>query len=363
MKTSNKKPNGYWTLTKCHEEALKYNTKRDFRKESSSAYVTAKREKWLSIICSHMMELQKPSNYWNNINNCKQEALKYKSRIEFENKASGAYDASLRNDWMDEVCSHMIPAGNRYKRMVYVYDNSVYVGLTFNENSRNYQHFHDIVKREKSPVYKKFKETNVNPVYIKITDYIDVFEAQIIEKETVNKYRNDGWIILNKVRTGGLGGGIILWTKENSLAVAKICNSISEVCDKYPGAYNAIRNNNWIIEAYSHMKILITYWTKESCIEDAKRYNTRTKWQYGGGGAYRYARIHGFLNECTTHMKTFSKPMGYWTKERCAEVAKLCLTKGEFKDRFISAYRKCLKNNWAIEICNHLIDRPSRRIY
>ena len=48
------KPSGYWTKEKCHEEALKYNTRGEFQKKSSTAYVKSRKEKWLDEICIHM---------------------------------------------------------------------------------------------------------------------------------------------------------------------------------------------------------------------------------------------------------------------------------------------------------------------
>ena len=45
MKT--KKPNGYWTKERCAEEALKYETKSEFQKNSGGAYRAALKHNWL----------------------------------------------------------------------------------------------------------------------------------------------------------------------------------------------------------------------------------------------------------------------------------------------------------------------------
>jgi hypothetical protein len=50
---SDKKPSGYWTIERCHEEALKYSTRSNFRRDSNS-YKAAQRNGWLDHICSHM---------------------------------------------------------------------------------------------------------------------------------------------------------------------------------------------------------------------------------------------------------------------------------------------------------------------
>lgn len=54
------KKRGYWTKEKCHEEALKYETKSDFQKFSKSAYSSARKNIWIDEICSHMNILVKP---------------------------------------------------------------------------------------------------------------------------------------------------------------------------------------------------------------------------------------------------------------------------------------------------------------
>ena len=40
------KPKGYWSKEKCFDEALKYETKREFQAKSSSAFVTCFKNKW-----------------------------------------------------------------------------------------------------------------------------------------------------------------------------------------------------------------------------------------------------------------------------------------------------------------------------
>ncbi|MCK9416704.1 hypothetical protein M0Q97_08625 [Candidatus Dojkabacteria bacterium] len=43
-----------WTKEKCQDEALKYNNKTDFRKNSRIIYDYSYRKGWLNEICSHM---------------------------------------------------------------------------------------------------------------------------------------------------------------------------------------------------------------------------------------------------------------------------------------------------------------------
>jgi hypothetical protein len=102
----NKKTVGYWTKERCQEEALKYKTRYEFQKNSGSAYYSAQKNKLLDEICSHMIDIKKPNNYWTK-EKCAEEALKYKTKSEFQKKSSGAYEATRRNIWLNEICQHM----------------------------------------------------------------------------------------------------------------------------------------------------------------------------------------------------------------------------------------------------------------
>ena len=89
-----------WTKDKCHEVALNYKTRIDFKKNSEGAYKAAQRMGWLDEICSHMIYKNNPSGYWTK-ERCREASLNYKNKEQFK-KAKGAFSASYRNDWLDE---------------------------------------------------------------------------------------------------------------------------------------------------------------------------------------------------------------------------------------------------------------------
>ena len=102
-----------WTLEKLVEVAAKFTTRGDFRKGASGAYQAARKRGLLDQICSHMAP-SKTGKKWNKAS-ITLEASKYSYRSDFENGSSGAYDAALRNSWLDEVCCHMSPKPRRRK--------------------------------------------------------------------------------------------------------------------------------------------------------------------------------------------------------------------------------------------------------
>jgi superfamily II DNA or RNA helicase len=93
-----------WDEKTIAEEALKYNRKVDFQKENASAYNAAVRLNILNDVCSHMQTM---FTYWTE-DEIKVEAKKYKSRKEFSKKSPRAYAKALKLNIIDKVCKHMI---------------------------------------------------------------------------------------------------------------------------------------------------------------------------------------------------------------------------------------------------------------
>ena len=96
----NKKPSGYWKEDTCKEEALKYKTKGEFAKKCHGAYKVACSKGWLNEY--HWLEQKKkPNNFWNK-NTCRREAMKYKSKGDFANGNSPAYNLARINGWLKD---------------------------------------------------------------------------------------------------------------------------------------------------------------------------------------------------------------------------------------------------------------------
>lgn len=193
-----------WSFEKCQELALKCNSRREFKKENKNAYYSAMYNGWLDKICAHMQYIKLPNRYWHNFENCKNEALKYESKSEFVRKKQHVYNISLKNGWIPEICKHMKPIGDRFNKCIYAYefpDNHVYVGLTHNIEIREKSRLRDI----DDAVTKHMNSSNLTPIRKQLTDYVFVDDAIRLEGEFLNKYIKDGWIPLNRAKTGGIG--------------------------------------------------------------------------------------------------------------------------------------------------------------
>ena len=244
----------YWTKERCQEVSTTCKTRSEFKKYKG-AYESCRINGWLDDVCNHMLELKKVSGYWTK-EKCSEESIKYNTKIDFQNYSPVAYKKSLKNKWIDDICKHMIKIGDRKHKCIYSYefsDNSVYVGLTYNTTKRINGHENDI----NSCVYKHIEKTNISPIFNQLTDYIDVDYAIKMEGEYVEKYKNDGWCILNKAKTGSIGGCPIKWTKEKCLEESLKYNTKKELRKANKTVYNTILKNSWMKEIYSQMLIKV----------------------------------------------------------------------------------------------------------
>lgn len=342
-----------WTKEECAKEALKYKSRKEFSNNNHWAYQKSVKNKWIDDICGHMVIINHPNNYWNE-EKCRELTLKYddlrlfkekygyiyekiklnkwdymlshmkpvinkciwtkercieiaskcKNKKEFRKKSEGAYRFTLQNNIMDEVSSHMEVLGNVYKRCVYVCkfeDNSIYVGLTYNFEIRKRDH---LSGRKYTSVYKHIEKTGLTPDILKVTDYLDKKEAAKLENSILEDYKSKGFILLNIAKTGGLGGDILIWTKEKCIEAALNCKTIREFREKYPTAYTVSNKNKWAEEVCSGLIIerrKSGYWTKERCLEVALKYEKLIDFRKNDFSVYSAACFKGFREEICSH--------------------------------------------------------------
>lgn len=293
-------------------------------------------------------------NNWN-YEKCKEEALKYEYRKDFRREKQGAYLHATRRGFLNEICSHMKLLGNLYKRCIYAYefpDNHVYIGLTYDINKRDIQHNY----RNDSSVFNHSNETGLYPTLIQLTDYINIEESVIMEETKIKEYENKGFIILNKAKPGALGGVIIKWTKEECLKFSLTCKTTKEFKTKHPNIYDACIRNKWLREVCNHMEMCKPdhYWSKELCLVEALKFSNKRDFQNKGNAAFIAARRNNWMDEITTHMVELIKPKGYWTKLKCREEASKYTKRKEFSDKSGSAYVIARQNGWLNDICEHM---------
>lgn len=298
-----RKKGGYWTIDKIKEEALKYTTRNDFRKESGSAYTKAQVNGWLDDVCSHMTSISKPNGYWT-IDKVREEALKFNNRNDF-NKGSSAYQAASKFGWLDDVCSHMELQGSIYKRHIYkaIFDDgSVYIGLTYNYDKRMIDH----LRKSKSSVYRYMIQSGLKPTFELITkELLSMEDAVKMECRLIDEYKDLGFNVLNKAKGGSLGGSLIIWTLDK------------------------VR-------------------------KEALKYDKRNDFIKGSPTAYNKAIGFGLLDDVCSHMVSRYKPNGYWTYDNIRKEALNFDNRADFKKDSITAYNRAMKNGWLNDVCSHM---------
>jgi len=345
------KSKGYWTIEKIKEDALKYESKMEWKNNSSTSYQKSLKLNIFDDCTNHMKETLKPKGYWT-IEKIKEESKKYKTRTEWMNKEKSSYSLACKKGILDECCKHMIASENG-NFIIYSYefqDNSYYVGLTRRKNDRKKEHIND----KNSQVFKHIKKTNLIPKYKilwgeTVYDYI----AKEKEKEWDEYYLNNGWIRLNKTKTGSIGS-----PKRKKWTINKIKQESLKYKTKkewYTNdfkSYDAAVRNNILTECTKHMiktKKPKGYWTTEKIKEEAKKYNSKMEWKTNSSTSYSYACKKSILNVCCKHMKNKVKPKGYWTTETIKEEVNKYKTRKEWKTHSPGSYNAANKFNLKIK--------------
>jgi len=173
----------------CREEALKYSNRRDFQMNAIGAYATARREGWLNDVCLHMKVNKRPKGYWTK-EKCQEEALKYASKKDYKKNSQSAYLASIRNAWIDETCSHMKvkkPISKVYA-IEFLSTREVYIGVSIDPYAR----LANKIARNKN-LQNSMSETGMSALDVKnaiqIIGQYPIGKAGDAENEIVKAYK------------------------------------------------------------------------------------------------------------------------------------------------------------------------------
>jgi|SRR3989304_7896707 len=282
-----RKPPGYWNKIRCIETAKLCTAINIFQSKYGSAYNAARKNGWLHECCIHMEELK----HFRSKEECLCEAKKYNHISDFQKNRASVYQKIRTNNWQGEAFVHMEKLGNHFKRLIYAVifpDKNIYIGLTCNPTNRFAAHLKDV----RSAPYKHSIKTGLHPEFIKLTDFLDKNIAAKQEEYFRLEYLKQGYKILNKAKTGGLGGNILKWTKEKCVEVVRNCKTKTEFRNKYGGAYNAVYKNNWfnnIIFPENYKPI--NYWNIKNIYNAAKECKNPTEFNKKYSGAYKILNL------------------------------------------------------------------------
>ena len=241
---------------------------------------------------------------------CRELALKYRTKKEFKKSHPTVWGYVYHHGWVDYVFAHTEPLGSKMKRANYTYlfpDGAFYAGLTYNLEYRHDQHMGKYKKR--TTVTKYMDKTGLKPEYKIINSYVDYKKSQEIEHNLVEEAKKKGYKILNRVRTGGLGKTKKV-TIEYIIESASKYSTPSEWRRNEPKIYNisVSRNkeqkgfHNMVCEKAGIKKMDTTKWTFDKIKQFIKDNDCKTRSGKGGlkdlnQSAYNSAWKNGWLNE------------------------------------------------------------------
>lgn len=248
------KPNQKWTDEFAIHRASGYNSLYEFRTKDPTAYHALLIRGLLEIACSHMERRHMPEGYWNKAR-IMEKVDASESLKDFKKRFNAAYQAALTNGWiaevveilgyereqwtiekvkeviatcsdynefrthhrgcwnflcernmLEELTSHLERKGDLYHRRIYVFefkDGHAYVGLAKDPEDRFKKH---TIYDKTSAVYQYLQQTASEFDFKLLTGWLDKDEASKEEENWRQKYMKNGWIMLNKVKCGSLGG-------------------------------------------------------------------------------------------------------------------------------------------------------------
>jgi hypothetical protein len=204
---------------KIFKESQKYKDKKSFFKGNQSCYNAAKKMGVFNEACSHMPKNKcvgsKPIHFKWSLESIKKEALKYDTKSIFSKKSAGAYDAAVKNKWVDEVCKHMKVLKNRYT----------------NQDLINI--FKDCTSK------KQAKEKNLGAY------------ATVISRGLQSQALSH---IPNRMDTSGEKSPLCKWTDQELQKIALRYKNKIIFLEKEPAAYQAAYKRKILKKICSHMK-------------------------------------------------------------------------------------------------------------
>ena len=264
---------------------------------------------------------------WNK-KTCEQEARKYEFIFDFRTKSPGACNVAQRNGWLDDYVwlKKLPPKPNDYDKntkYIYAYEfveqKAVYVGLTNSMIKRDWQHRNSL----DSSVYKFATNNYIEiPSPKKLEEDVPIYESGKRERYWVNYYKEQGWVILNRAKTGERESSIgiyypIKWNKKAIREKAKECDyNLAMFAEKYPGAYEAIQSRyKGLLNELFPDRLIHTHHTVEDAllVVNKGHYENRSQLRFDCLWAYRVLFEKNMLDDI------FGKPKEYTREEALRE--------------------------------------------
>lgn len=311
------KPYGYWNnIDNCIQEAKKYTTVYELQRNCYGCYCGLKRNGWLQEAFPNSFK-NKSFGYWIK-ENVISEARKYKTKREFKEKCKTAYNSAYVLGCMKE-CEEFFERNKNYRNFedkvhsIYVYEikefNTCYVGRTVNVHNRDLSHRRGRKHSDRRITYDnlyKFCEKN----NIDIPQPI-ILETNLNANESLD--REDFWL-KEYIKEG--------WIALNAAKTGLSSGSLGGV----------------------------QIWNYDKCKEVCGRFHYKTDVKKFNYQCYKLCSKNKWFEEFgIIENKRHSR--FYWlSKKNCFNELQYYQTKEDFKNYAVAAYASIVENGWIKEI-------------
>lgn len=344
-----RKPRNYWNYETCKEAASNCKNRGEFWEKYSTAASLSSKNEWLNDF--FQSNTKKPANYWN-YEHCYEEAKKYKLYTQFRDESFTVYDKCVKNDWiksfvwLDDNRKKYDKMSKIHKIYAYIFDdfNTAYIGRTIQIKQRHYSHTRS-KKTKKDSVKEFIDENNITNINLPIIleDELTMNESKTREQYWIDRYAEMGYIMLNKVKGGSVGGIAKKWTKEACYQEAKKYNTKIDFYKNSNSAWVSARKNNWL-EEYTWLKSKKqNVWTYDICYEKAKECNSLMEFRKKYPQGYRKAYLKKWTDD---YIWLNKKKRDYWNEEVLKELISKYSSKKEFKKCEPNAWFALSRNKW-----------------
>lgn len=291
-----------WTAEMVEKEARKYTVKEHFLRKCPGGYKYAVRHGLISKF-TWFEAVNRPVGYWTK-ERCEIESRKYTNKTDFKKKSSGAYEASRKNNWLNDY--HWLKNRNITVDKVdciygYFFDNNVvYIGRTLNPKNRDIDHRKE---KKRDQVYRYSVEHNVDiPPMTIIENDITLDEGIKREQFWIDYYRENNFVVLNKNKGGGIGSlTFSKYTREKIEEETRKYKSRDEFKKKSPNFYYHALKTGILQEIIpSNQVYKWGFWQDRKNVEEkSKEFETLSDFSKHSKGAYDAAVKGGYLKELT----------------------------------------------------------------
>jgi superfamily II DNA or RNA helicase len=290
-----------YTLEQCKENALKYKMKTEWLKKDQYYYQCAVRNNWLKECTAHM----EVKTIEHTFESCMESALKHSTKKDWKNADIKSYAYAVRKGIYDKCTAHMEKITVKHSHESVFESALKYSNLkdwrTNNVGMYKYAKQHKIIKECTAHMKTYFVRHTFESCMKSALKYSNVKDWRLVDDKSYSYARKKGWL---KECTAHMEVKTIKHTFESCMKSAlKYSTKRNWSTSKEDGKlYRFALKEGWLKECTAHMEVKIVQHTFESCMESASKHTNKKDWRLVDNKSYSYARKHGWLKECTAHM-------------------------------------------------------------